>query len=258
MNSVIELITPNMARAYLERNTQNRALRDTVVKNYAEIIKAGDWLLTHQGIAFDVSGRLLDGQHRLSAIVMSGIAVEMSVARGLPAEAFKTLDRGLARTLSDLTKLNPRDCETFRLAWRLSGGHGKPSAQAIIDIHSVLGALATEQHRIAPTKAAFFSCSPMRLAAIVSHAQENDGGYAFNLYSRLVHGEISDLPILGETLIRRQLKASKRREAMMEGQRAIFLMGMQVFDASNKRKNFSLEESEAGKYIPKLEKLLAG
>jgi hypothetical protein len=58
---------------------------------------AGEYLLTHQPIAFDALGRLIDGQHRLAAVVQSGVTVQMWVITGADPETFGVVDTGLAR-----------------------------------------------------------------------------------------------------------------------------------------------------------------
>lgn len=65
-----KVVTPAMATKWLEEgNTHNRKVRDSVVMRYAADMKAGRWKQTHQGIAFNGDGTLLDGQHRLFAII---------------------------------------------------------------------------------------------------------------------------------------------------------------------------------------------
>jgi hypothetical protein len=101
-------VTPAMAQTWLRNNIKNRKLRQTTVDAYARDMKAGNWLRTHQGIAFAENGELLDGQHRLSAIVQSGVAIEILVTRGLAsAEKGKKLvaqdvmDCGSVRKVGD-------------------------------------------------------------------------------------------------------------------------------------------------------------
>ncbi|MDQ2738234.1 MAG: hypothetical protein M3Y35_06395, partial [Actinomycetota bacterium] len=69
MRSKVQSITPKKAAEYLEANTANRPLSTAVVKSFAEAMTRGDWMVTHQGIAFGSGGVLVDGQHRLAAIV---------------------------------------------------------------------------------------------------------------------------------------------------------------------------------------------
>ena len=89
MKTTIKEITPQWASQILEtRNPQNRKLSERTVSRYANDIMCGNWCLTHQGIAFDENGDLLDGQHRLAAVVKAAKPVQMMVTSGIP-KAFK-------------------------------------------------------------------------------------------------------------------------------------------------------------------------
>lgn len=94
-------ITPLLAAVWLKSNTSNRRISEPVVEAYASDMRAGAWKLTHQGIAFDASGRLIDGQHRLHAIIKAGFPVTMSVTRGLAASAQEVVDAQKPRSISD-------------------------------------------------------------------------------------------------------------------------------------------------------------
>jgi hypothetical protein len=87
MKTTIESITPAMARTLLERHLKpdrQRPMSESVVESYARAMRAGHWILTHQGIAIDDEGELVDGQHRLSAVAISGVTVKMMVTRDIP------------------------------------------------------------------------------------------------------------------------------------------------------------------------------
>ena len=62
-------------------------------------------VLTHQGIAISETGRLLDGQHRLTAIANTGISAKFLVATGIPDDSFSVLDTGSARTAADVLSI---------------------------------------------------------------------------------------------------------------------------------------------------------
>jgi hypothetical protein len=38
-------------------------------RGFAEAMRRGEWMVTHQGIAFDVHGALVGGKHRLAAMM---------------------------------------------------------------------------------------------------------------------------------------------------------------------------------------------
>jgi hypothetical protein len=99
----LEKITPQKAEAFLRANTSNRRLRPTWVAALVGIIQKDQWQVTHQGIAFNCDGGLLDGQHRLTAIAQAGKSVMMHVTRGLPRDAMFAIDQGKIRQVSDIT-----------------------------------------------------------------------------------------------------------------------------------------------------------
>ncbi len=95
-------VTPDMAAKWLEGNTHNRPLIQPHAERLARAMKAGHWQLTHQGIAFDTEGCLIDGQHRLWAIVESSVTVKMQVFFNVPAETRLTVDCGQKRSNRDI------------------------------------------------------------------------------------------------------------------------------------------------------------
>jgi hypothetical protein len=103
MYTQTEWITPEIAAQYLERNYEGqRKLRSHHVSEIANEIKSGEWRLTHQGLAFSPDGTLLDGQHRLAAIVQAGVAVPMNVSRNVPEGNFEKIDQlAEGRTVAD-------------------------------------------------------------------------------------------------------------------------------------------------------------
>lgn len=86
------LITPEMATRLLELNTSNRKLQEAHVERLANAIKNGEWQFCGESIKVSTDNTLLDGQHRLHAIVRAGTAVEMILVEGLPKESFHVID----------------------------------------------------------------------------------------------------------------------------------------------------------------------
>lgn len=98
----LETITPAKAVQYLKCNTTNRKVRKRRIDRLVKAIVEGKWELTHQGIAFNCDGTLLDGQHRLSAIIEANMAVKMWVARHIDRNAMYAVDQGLIRRPLDI------------------------------------------------------------------------------------------------------------------------------------------------------------
>lgn len=97
---VIE-VTPEIARQMLARNSANRPLRRSYVSTLAHAIRRGDWMLNGESIKFSQTGALLDGQHRLSAVIEAQKSVKVVVVYGLANDAFITIDMNRRRTAAD-------------------------------------------------------------------------------------------------------------------------------------------------------------
>lgn len=78
MKTQLEQMTPERARTLLERNSRNRPLRRSVVDRISRDIESGRWHVHHQGIGLAPTF-VVDGQHRLHAIVKSGMSVWVNV-----------------------------------------------------------------------------------------------------------------------------------------------------------------------------------
>ena len=88
MTMSFELITPEIAKEMLQHNKANRSLARGTVEAYKNDMLSGNWdSQTGTAISFDENGILRDGQHRLAAIVASGMPVMMWVCRGTKADA---------------------------------------------------------------------------------------------------------------------------------------------------------------------------
>jgi len=83
----------------------NRRVTQSFVQKYATDMKAGMWGRNHQGLAFDKNGILIDGQHRLWAVIEADKDVMMLVTTGLDREAQLTIDLGKARNTVDVAAI---------------------------------------------------------------------------------------------------------------------------------------------------------
>ena len=66
-------ITPGDAEQMLESNEANRNMRARVVSAYARDMETDRWLVTGETIKIGRHGELLDGQHRLQAIIQNAV-----------------------------------------------------------------------------------------------------------------------------------------------------------------------------------------
>lgn len=99
--TTLEVITPAIAEFYLTFNEPNRKLSPEIVNWLAKVMATPEWQINGDTITFARTGRLLDGQHRLSAIIKYGKPKHILVCRGVSEKAFKTKDIGKRRTAAD-------------------------------------------------------------------------------------------------------------------------------------------------------------
>ena len=116
------LVTPEIAAAWLATQKRNRPLHPRVVNRYASEMASGQWRRTGDPIKFDKDGNLIDGQHRLNAVIRAGTSVLMDIVTGIEPEAQNYMDRGLGRSAADtfgmLGKAQPAlVAATVRLLW---------------------------------------------------------------------------------------------------------------------------------------------
>jgi hypothetical protein len=122
-------IDPAMATTMLTKNGVNRKIRPRVVECYAEDMLQGLWDETGETIKFSRTGRLLDGQHRLMAIIESGTTLELLVVTGLPDKSQGSMDQGAGRTAMQALGMNdvPNASYCASVArWELLGGEPGP------------------------------------------------------------------------------------------------------------------------------------
>lgn len=98
----LEWVTPELAQHWLDTfNTENRNIKYEAVDRHLREIESGNWNWNGDTIRFDVRGILIDGQHRLLAIVRAGRAMRIGIARGIPTIARASIDTGVKRTGGD-------------------------------------------------------------------------------------------------------------------------------------------------------------
>lgn len=120
-------IGPDLARQFLEKNLNNRDVKPTRVAKYVKDMKDGQFIATGAAISFFEDGSLADGQHRLLAIVESGVTIDYPVAFGVPKSAAPNIDTGATRTAGDVLSmfegLKQDDATTVSSAVRIISLH---------------------------------------------------------------------------------------------------------------------------------------
>jgi hypothetical protein len=85
----------------LDINTRNRTVTNGRVMRLVQALIDNRWVLINNGIGIDTKGDLVDGQHRLHAVVVANLPAEFYVTVGLKPESREVIDTGKARTGAD-------------------------------------------------------------------------------------------------------------------------------------------------------------
>jgi hypothetical protein len=147
----VENIGPAKAESYLKTMAANRKLwADTVVK-YARDMTRGCWRLNGDSIRFDEEGALVDGQHRLHAVISSGVTISTLVVRGIPVGANVVMDDGRKRRPGDyLQIMGVPNANSMSAAlvlvfktfcgtlWNMSG-RSHPTRSELLALHADIG-----------------------------------------------------------------------------------------------------------------------
>ncbi len=100
------LITPRLAKDLLEANVLNRRVNKPVEQRYLNDMISGKWIEgTGETIKISKTGRILDGQHRLRALIKSGLSFYFYVSSNIDDKVFSVLDTGKSRNATDCFKV---------------------------------------------------------------------------------------------------------------------------------------------------------
>lgn len=234
-------VTPELAAQILkDHNHSNRKIKRAVVDKYAKLMANGDWKVTPETICVSVTGRLLQGQHRLLAIIKSGASCNFLFATGFLDDVFDVLDRGAVRTAADALGIEKRLAQTSKLlAFLAAGGYGVTDFD-IFRASNIISETYEDLMNFCRTERRLFSSTPMRLSAVGLVMGGANRNYVFELYRNLVIGNTSELPPIGHAVIgsflNGNLEASiSKRGGGAGGARQITLasLGWTLYDPEN-------------------------
>lgn len=105
MKMELKTITPTQAKNWLGNNINNRNISKRRVATYVQQILSDDWQLNGETIKLTEKGVLLDGQHRLQAVIQANKSIQSYVLTGVKSDVFKTIDTGKGRGASDILSI---------------------------------------------------------------------------------------------------------------------------------------------------------
>jgi hypothetical protein len=193
MRTDYETVTPQQAADWLRiHNRGNRVVYPSRVAALAKEMVQGTFKLTHQGIAFDKTARLIDGQHRLLAIVKANVPVTLAVTRGAGTDIYLAIDQGRAKSTADIFGLDKKVAQVVRLAAHYMGDSVTQSGVA--QWIPVVAPTAEWLRKGAKSSPARVGSAATVLAAVVQILAGADKSYVKSVFSSLVNGDYAQLP----------------------------------------------------------------
>ena len=210
---VVMKVTPERAAKWLKLNTRNRNLRGRHVETLSTEMLKGNWKVNGDAIRLN-DVMLIDGQHRLEAIVRSGVTIESVVCFDVASDTFDTIDKGMKRTAADTLHLRgEKNTNVLAGAARLASlveaqvpnltvRFTDQEIVAIIDRHPLLREFAGASGGKATKKLKLLTCS--QYAALRTLFAEKDYVLADAFFTHLNDGDLyaKDAPV---SLLRERL-----------------------------------------------------
>lgn len=228
MEIQIVAITPKLAGEFLTRNASNRRVRPGHVSALSAVMSAGQFQSTHQGIALNTQGEVVDGQHRLMAIVKSGITVKMPVAYGVNAEHYGHLmiDVGMNRSTADVYAVDrfvAQPC-TFIAYMHQSTRHKAVLAPYLEAFGPIITAISKGGRHMRRG----VTSAPMVAAAAIRVAMGEDAMMVNANFSGMVRLDYGNLPPVANAFMRQLANGLVDRANKWD----LFTRGMRVYDAT--------------------------
>ena len=249
MKTQIQTVTPEIAAHFLQKNTGNRDYRKSWVAHLSNIIKNGEWMTTHQGIALDKAGNLIDGQHRLLAIIDSGLPVQINVSYDVDPKTFGCIDIGVKRNLADITKYSKKTAEVCAFMARFLNprfSRVTTAAEAKEIYENGIGKVSDDLNDFCNKNIKFYSSVPFRLSAVILIMDGHDKEYVFNTYYNLVNLNMAKLPPIAHSLI----KQVHDNHINTHDKNYTVGRAFKVFDESRKNSKLVLSDNDLKNVVP--------
>lgn len=215
LTTSMELVTPKEAKEYLTKRAKQRPIKPTKVKLFTEMMANGQWGQSEAAICFDVDGCLINGQHRMLALVEYGQPVLFNIVRGMAPDSFFVMDQGTKRsggdTLASIGFTNPTDCAAIGrnlLSLSLDGKLGRnfTNQRELAEFCDPRSEYIEEAAELARTSRSFFPAS--HVGTLLYQALKIDEGKAREFSERFTTGVAQDT---GDPILRLRDKLIKMK-----------------------------------------------
>lgn len=231
MRAEILSLTNKDAKRMLEGQTNPREFRRTHAENLKAAWTRGEYVMSHQGIAY-VGKKLVDGFHRLTALseMSDGFSVEILVCRDVNPDAVKVTDIGFKRTAADIIGANRKVVEVSRfLATIYLARANAISPTYLVPFVNRLTAPHDELMDFCPSACKMWSSAPMRAAVCMVALGNGDMDYAKLVYRAMVMQDFTTMPRAAQAVFRAHLNGTVRAAQSVDA----FIRGLRIFNPAN-------------------------
>jgi hypothetical protein len=193
-------VTPDLAKRWLKTNIDNRKLSDEWVRKLARDMTNDVFPNVGETLKFDEDGHLIDGQHRLHAVVLSEKTVEFIVVEGIERDHRYKMDRVRVRKASDELTMRHHipsapvavGATRLILMWQIEvikSETFKPTDSEIIDFIVTHTELINQAVRFSMTLRTEIGALPSSTAALYFLTHEIDAAEALQFWDLVKTGE---------------------------------------------------------------------
>lgn len=186
-------INPATAQRILSTSPGNRTLSRASVESYARDMRAGNWKLTHQGILLGKGGMLIDGHHRLTALVAANVTLPFVVVTDptLTSPLDLPIDRGntrsVAYTLGKSNALIATAGFLFDKVLAMNKATVSEMDRVTAEIEPLYNAMTASS-----STAKHITCAPYYAAGVVSIASGVPAAYVHKVHHTLVNATMHE------------------------------------------------------------------
>lgn len=200
---------------------------------YARDMQDGNWQLTHQGILLGKNGIVIDGQHRLHAVVLSGCSVQMMVCVDDSIESAKNcmVDLQMPRSASFIIGKSTNLVSIANLAIEISKENGRTSNASVCEKENAINIVEPFYTRLmsgSKSTKKNITVAPVMLGAIINIAKSKSD-YAIDQFNYMRTAEFVKLDRLPSSFYR-QVAIDRVNTTRFE----LFARAYRAFDVSRK------------------------
>jgi hypothetical protein len=206
-------ISPEVATYLIELNwSGNRNLQQSVVDRYATEMRHGNWMLTGEPLILSWDGVVIDGQHRLWAVIESAQTVDMNVTFGIDPDAYCKINSGSTRNLAYRAGMAPGHAAALNFIVKTVFGQAECSDTTLRLIDPIYGAYVDALIALQTRRMPVLRAAPV-VAAGAIWSGDGMGAYVQNLYASMIALDSGALTPIAKSFLKQTVELAGTQKA---------------------------------------------